>query len=1608
MGNTIRLTHYIDSERVTSLTNSANDQLLNLFMRYKGRNYDRMPLINFSLILNGNINDKFFKKFCHLFAKKDKVSFEGMKTLYAIFKSQYYRHKIGLITELIFGKRNTITELKYKSRLSLFFDGTEFIEMFLDRDFINVIKDTKARFSKKRFLTACEERYRQFFVDFIFLKQIVTTSEYIEMKSNNADISNVNYFCNCLEQEIRQKEEEQKEEIPQRYNQMKYSYNNLTSDTNYFLFLDRLEKLFITKQIPKGIIDVIIKYFKRLVGKNFILFDNLKDFFVHFDPSYTIDDKLKYIFELLAYPQQKVSKNDVYAMLEIDNKNIELFSSKIDFDEFKKIVSGEILIKINTIIDQIKIIPYTEFGMTPYSDDIKRLLLKQVLNDVPLDEYMRQYIATDKYFYLIEINYWNAVTGIGTNDEESHSRVNNSIFLKNGVKLDPEFKYKKDFVLVPKTLYSEIKNYFRFDMELRVDKRSVELNPVNIETEYYVNEEEGYIYYKANDKESYEIDLYQVGCFFFPLWEVVATITKIQQTEEVTVEEFNNYMAGKYILQDVMFQYKGNMSVYGRRQTFQYARDNLNLNKEIEYHFYTFYDGIFKLAPMDKTFEEMKILNYCMVFVDRKNKDGVFYYDTLSTQSRASILPKSVKENEEKKEEKKDDKKEDKKSEDKKKEEEKKEEELTEEMKKKIKEKEKEAKKIMKEQEEINRKIQKEREAEQKRIQKEQEEIRKKLKKEEDEKILETPFGLVNMGNTCYFNSVTQMFLNLPPLQNLYFNPKFKFFFNLNNKFGQKGKFIQRFLKLFKQNRVTLVDKLADFRKLVGKMNEQFDNNEQQDANEYLVFLLEAFHEELNLKNERKYIVNKDLLNLSQEEKSNVYWANAMRRSASFINSLFMFQLKSNLQCSKCLKEKYSFETNYIMDVPISLVKMIKVDIILYRLPCCYKFYYDQISQEFDEYNKAHPENSKYENLKNFSIASTNEKASHKQLFMMSIPLKFTIDIERNKKLSEILTTLKNIPELMLEPNHVSKDVDEISTKAVNKEEVNDCTSFAITNNPDFFLDPNSEIETYLSRNDTITFFVYEMLNAKGMNELLFKQINEEKKEEEISTNVIKNSENNCPFELIKYQIKPNVKLSEEAKSQLFINNNKTKDTILSVDMALSLNQKKNKETSIEYDLLYHSPFYREMVVPIAHYHADESDYYFFNKIHLAKVNMFPRQFLIVNNSKHSFTAKDIYQYVYDINSVYLKVPNENLINSWWNNKDSIRKCYPFVIRITEKKGDFVSENPSNYSFVLHTLKCASCPWYKYCPGCPLDPFSTKPIEFKPNQTIIVDWCNSIVQDGFLTKIFQMIYNIDSEKIQASLNEKAKKEDKTLSDCISLFLAKEKLEDELFCDYCHNHQYFYKNYEISKLPHILIISLKRFKYTEFSRHKLTNFIRYPINGMELKDKKYNLFGVVNHYGGIGGGHYTSIVRSNDKWFTLDDSHVYEINESNVVHSNAYMLFYISDEKPEESNDYYRLMMSMMENIQVDGNNNLMKYEEEDNLFAGEPVMAKDYGCGYVVKDYVCKRKKKEENNMMNVIEGNKEKEYEDQIIEVQFDYGKGYINRKNIIKETVLSITNSA
>ena len=84
---------------------------------------------------------------------------------------------------------------------------------------------------------------------------------------------------------------------------------------------------------------------------------------------------------------------------------------------------------------------------------------------------------------------------------------------------------------------------------------------------------------------------------------------------------------------------------------------------------------------------------------------------------------------------------------------------------------------------------------------------------------------------------------------------------------------------------------------------------------------------------------------------------------------------------------------------------------------------------------------------------------------------------------------------------------------------------------------------------------------------------------------------------------------------------------------------------------------------------------------------------------------------------------------------------------------------------------------------------------------------------------------------------------------------------------------FHKNYEINKLPYVLILSLKRFKYNENNNFKLKQLITYPLDNFQLKDKKYNLFGVVYHYGSINSGHYICSIRLNKKWIVCDDNSI---------------------------------------------------------------------------------------------------------------------------------------
>lgn len=54
---------------------------------------------------------------------------------------------------------------------------------------------------------------------------------------------------------------------------------------------------------------------------------------------------------------------------------------------------------------------------------------------------------------------------------------------------------------------------------------------------------------------------------------------------------------------------------------------------------------------------------------------------------------------------------------------------------------------------------------------------------------------------------------------------------------------------------------------------------------------------------------------------------------------------------------------------------------------------------------------------------------------------------------------------------------------------------------------------------------------------------------------------------------------------------------------------------------------------------------------------------------------------------------------------------------------------------------------------------------------------------------------------------------------------------------------------------------------------------------------YDLLAVVNHSGSMAQGHYTAFVKEVGRWFRFDDTWVREVDEEEVLASEAYILFY---------------------------------------------------------------------------------------------------------------------
>jgi len=155
--------------------------------------------------------------------------------------------------------------------------------------------------------------------------------------------------------------------------------------------------------------------------------------------------------------------------------------------------------------------------------------------------------------------------------------------------------------------------------------------------------------------------------------------------------------------------------------------------------------------------------------------------------------------------------------------------------------------------------------------------------------------------------------------------------------------------------------------------------------------------------------------------------------------------------------------------------------------------------------------------------------------------------------------------------------------------------------------------------------------------------------------------------------------------------------------------------------------------------------------------------------------------------------------------------------------------------------------------------------------------------------------------------QRLKEQSYTLEECLSLSGRPERLDadNQVYCSKCKKHVQVDKQMQLYKLPQVLIFQLKRFKQRGYRRDKDERLIRFPLTGLDMtpficgpstEPQIYDLYAVSNHYGGLGGGHYTAYAKNaeNEQWYSFNDSSVGRVDgdpSNTVVSPGAYVLFY---------------------------------------------------------------------------------------------------------------------
>ncbi|KIV81022.1 hypothetical protein PV11_08476 [Exophiala sideris] len=807
--------------------------------------------------------------------------------------------------------------------------------------------------------------------------------------------------------------------------------------------------------------------------------------------------------------------------------------------------------------------------------------------------------------------------------------------------------------------------------------------------------------------------------------------------------------------------------------------------------------------------------------------------------------------------------------------------------------------------------------------------------------------GLSNLGNTCYMNSALQCIRSVEELSQYFLHDQWKRDLNVDNPLGHHGEVARAYAGLVHQ----IYDESASstnpsrFKAVIGKYGSSFSGYQQQDSQEFLLFLLDGLQEDLNRIQKKPYIEKPDSTDEMVQDTAALKafadkcWDIYKARNDSVVTDLFAGMYKSTLTCPVCQKVSIIFDpfSNLTLQLPIENNWQKEILYFpLHKRPI-------RIDVDIDKH-------SSIKALKEFVALRTHADVA-RLLVAESYKNKIYKIFDNNTIISEANIQSGDVIcvyELEDVPTNYNPDKNKKFSLYTLSRDAEDELVEADTPEADRLLVPlyNRLVKNPGSRVSSKPFFgqpTYLVLSRedRATYDSLLKKILEK-----IAPMTTKNI-----FERDTGASDDGLRTPEESDSVIMTDDMSSSGSNLPVassvqgedglvDVSMRDVSQAPETTSLSdargaEDLQQHSTIPRQLRqlftihvtatgegIPTGWNQISESQEYDLVETRVpkpatrhAKSNS---SSVFANGDNGSVTSEDeLADSEHDDTA-----PDSNDSGSDSNfspataGQDSESELPP--LHETFKSRNPKSKKAQRQSkrgkkFGKRIPRRTPPP-----PPQPLPKSSGKEL-IRPGEAIVLDW-NLDAHDALFAgteededemrgaPTWKSVELLHDEELVAKRAQRSsrKKNGITLEDCLNEYGKSETLSEQnaWYCPRCKEHRRAEKTFELWKAPDILVMHLKRFSSNRNFRDKLEVKVEYPVEGLDLssmvrdqqdgKSLMYDLIAVDNHYGGLGGGHYTAYAKNffNNGWYEYNDSHVSSKTDSrSVVTSAAYLLFY---------------------------------------------------------------------------------------------------------------------